>query len=451
MRNMIKKAMPVLACLALGVQAMALEAPLKYVAQDPDGERFFYARSSVELKAAAPEGDWKLPAFTSPTPLFATIKLGETERLMILDLTKADDPSYSRIHIDRNGNRDLTDDDPVDGEDVVSGIDADFANYQFPSVDLEYQIDGTTLPYRVGFMLVCYNLSIMKTAGADVNQIRNSMCFLVESLCDYETEVKIGEQTYAMAFVDNMFDGRFECRMLEPARSGGANPTFYPQGDEVFIGPKAQWTYFDSQTLCPVLAIGEQAFRPGIDCVGKKLTLSPIESRLVSVKLPGAIKRLTLIEDGSTSGGVTVYRNGGEAVLPAGNYKLLGYQMTRKDQQGDLWMLQANGSVKAEPFKVEQNGDALAMGEPLEMMVEATERNSNPIKSLLFGKKSVNVYLNFSMTGQAGEEIASLMRIEGDQTKIAMSEADPSQPREPKWMVTLEDGEVVTKGDFHYG
>ena len=93
-----------------------LEVPLEYV-KFPE-RRTSYLPGGIaypEKSLTPPEGDWKLPELTGEHPVFARLGLGEGEYLMILDRKARDEGFYTRLRIDTNLNRDLTDDPVVEG------------------------------------------------------------------------------------------------------------------------------------------------------------------------------------------------------------------------------------------------------------------------------------------------------------------------------------------------
>ena len=124
----------------------AIDVPLKYQKHPAASEDFYPSGSNgftVTLKK--PSGDWKLPALLSARPLYALVKIGDTERLCVLDRQKEDSKLYDRIYFDSNGNSNLTDDLIIDGN-IQSGPENRYGMLEFPAVDTKIEVDGKSLP-----------------------------------------------------------------------------------------------------------------------------------------------------------------------------------------------------------------------------------------------------------------------------------------------------------------
>ncbi len=87
--------------------AMPLQFPLKLVAAPAPGYGG-HQRLAISLKP--PKARYKMPKFVAARPLYASLKLGDKECLVVADFSTRNSGWYDRIYIDANGNRDLTDD-----------------------------------------------------------------------------------------------------------------------------------------------------------------------------------------------------------------------------------------------------------------------------------------------------------------------------------------------------
>ena len=103
--------------------------------------------SNFRWKPPRPAGDWNLPVLEGVQPLFAMVPLGDSNILAILDRHPADARFYNRMYFDRNANRDLTDDPPIDGDLQTPGRRYFFC--MFPPIDLEIEVGGHRMPYSL--------------------------------------------------------------------------------------------------------------------------------------------------------------------------------------------------------------------------------------------------------------------------------------------------------------
>jgi hypothetical protein len=139
--------------------AFAIDVPLKYQKHPAESEDFYpYGSNGFKVTLKKPSGDWTFPAFVSGKALYTLVKIGDAERLCVLDKQKEDAEFYNRIYFDSNGNNDLTDDAVLDGT-IRFG-----SNNQYCYVD--FQVSASLQ----GFSATCWNswpnLNSMKRASA---------------------------------------------------------------------------------------------------------------------------------------------------------------------------------------------------------------------------------------------------------------------------------------------
>jgi hypothetical protein len=139
-----------------------------------------------------------------------------------------------------------------------------------------------------------------------------------------------------------------------------------------------------------------------------------------------------------------MYQPAGEVVrVPAGKYRLLSYQILRRDGQGDLWRLTASGTGGSPLIEVVKgSGASPVFGEPFTPLIEVQTRTYGPPGSSSF---------SFSMFGRGGEIMSGLSHLEGTATRIPLSKTRKGFPREPAYTIVKPDGEIVAKGSFEYG
>ena len=180
--------------------------------------------------------------------------------------------------------------------------------------------------------------------------------------------------------------------------------------------------------------------------VGSRLTLTPLEGELGTLELPIEPERLSLAsEDGEHF--ITLLRPGKQVQVPPGNYRIGGYHLYRKDEQGDLWFLSAT-ATPASAFAGVGAGKATSLpwGEPFKPTASVPETAYEKFKSGTPG----SVQVEFSILGQGNEIVNEIRHVSGDSTEIPL---DPSgdHPEEPAFKVMTTKGKVETGGVFEYG
>jgi hypothetical protein len=446
-----------LACVALAratpAPAPATEATLRYTADSTQGA--FASGSMCPLQVAPPAGDWKLPKFQSDRPLYGELNLGDGSQLFVLDKAKADDPFYNRLYVDQNGNRDLTDDKPLAAGEQPNGLPQNYGYATFPSVDLTYRLGKDAYPYRFMLRLQASQLQRLSQVPWTDQNLQGMIYAIRTTQCGYEADLDLDGRRLHVVLVDNNCDGRLGAKIAKPTaanRSSMASLLSSQTPDNLFIGEEGQkFAYYDQQTLAETLVVGDKTYRVKADLPGKKLTLTPITENLGVLKLPGEFERLTLSSNGQA---VSLYKPASQISLPLGSYRMAGYTLTRKDDQGDLWQLVASGSgsttlpsvtIGAQPAE-------LKAGEPIVMQVEASlSGGGSGLLGALLGGGSSNAALRLVLQGQGGETISDVSRVSGNKTQIPLNPPSGPRPKAPSYKVVTAQGELVTQGNFEYG
>ena len=110
--------------LCAAVSAWAIDVPLTYVKHsDGEGPGQGGGFQQLVLTTAPPGSDYKLPAVSGPR-WFALASIGGEKRCFLFTAKKAGDPPCSRIFFDADGNRDLTDNPPIDESPPPEGVPA---------------------------------------------------------------------------------------------------------------------------------------------------------------------------------------------------------------------------------------------------------------------------------------------------------------------------------------
>lgn len=428
-------------CLSSG--AFGLDVPLKYE-KAPSNPKVFSpsGHGYCSLSPIKPPGDWKIPPLRSKEPLYGLVKLGDSDHLLIMDSLNADDDKYSRMLIDCNGNGDLNDDPPIDGKIQERNNPGNNYYYiEYPSVDMKIKIDGALVSY-------CITPYFAAKLKRDDDSLGEPYGFSFSVYCTYTGTFKIDKSQYSIRLVDVNGNGRFN----DPPKFMN-NPNFTkhygitPRGDVIFISNGNKVDYFDNQYLGDLLFIKDKLYDVKVDLAGGKMILTEVKKGLSKLKLPVTPEYFSIY---TVDGGhfLTAYQPSGNIVnVPVGNYKLMGYQILRKDEQGDLWCIDAVSTAESQAFSVSAQGMAtLNFGEPFTPSVFLpygfnTQSNLN------------NIPLIFNIEGKGKEVIINMNRRQGAATKIPLSKKRgyENRPQEPTYTIIKPDGEIISQGAFEYG
>jgi hypothetical protein len=163
--------------------------------------------------------------------------------------------------------------------------------------------------------------------------------------------------------------------------------------------------------------------------------------------LPGGFETLTLRTDTGAPKGVMMYRPAQTVPLPFGAYRLVQYDLLRKDGQGDTWTLNAKVSKECRPVVVAVGQEtSMAYGEPISPIV--TVRDGKIRRSFFWGSSAK---LDLAIQGAGHEEVTNISHVSGSNTTLPLSARNGRGPQEPRYKVTKPDGEVVSQGTFEYG
>jgi hypothetical protein len=414
-----------------------LEFELAYKTRQ-EREFFPYGGQHVQVSLEVPAGEWTLPPFVADKPVYTTLKFGDRNHLVVLDKGKKDDPFYTRLYFDANANNDLTDDSVHRG--TYHGDDH-MHRTEFHEISTTIVVDGEELPYVLQPQLYCYAFGQSKDVLAQENW--NNFQFYTSTLCAYRGELKLGKETYTVWVSDSNGNGRFDDRCVLHEHSG---PQLYGQGDGLYLAASSETMGYEyGQTLGEYLVVGGRVFRVAVSTPLGRMTLEPVTENLSKLVWPDQLEALE-VYDAASKSAVILRREGKQAPIPAGTYRLLNYRLTKKDKQGDLWQLRAIGTtsgpeVLAKPDHVAQ----LPLGEPFQPKVTIPDYSRQNIAHGADAQLSLDVY------GAGGEQITDLRHIDGNKTKIKLSRDDNQRPAEPVYKIINADGEMVATGKFEYG
>ncbi|MGD8535946.1 MAG: hypothetical protein PVF66_08865 [Candidatus Aminicenantes bacterium] len=424
--------------------AFAIDVPLKYQKHPAETEDFYPSGSNgFEVTLKKPSGDWKLPALISERPLYAIVKIGDTERLCILDRQKEDSKLYDRIYFDSNGNSNLTDDPVIDGT-VRFGPENRYGMLEFPAIDTKIEVDGKSLPYSFSPLVYIFNLKQLAKSEFDEKTVSQFVNFIVRLNCSYTGEFQIGNQKYSVILGDSNCNGLFNERfsVFKFKKPPPGRRRVYSLGDRFYITTGGKMDYYDSQILGDLLQVRDKLFKISVSTAEGKMTLTPVTDNLISVQMTADTERLSLYTEDEKHC-LMAYLPSKMIKVPAGKYRLYSYQVFKKDKQGDLWRLNATATTESPWVSVEGKGKTVVeLGEPYIPLVEVRVRENRS-----------RVSIGFDIEGKAKEFVTDLSHISGEQTQIALSKEEDlgHRPKEPTYKIVKTDGEVVTQGSFRYG
>ncbi|MBI4881198.1 MAG: hypothetical protein HY812_16305 [Planctomycetes bacterium] len=423
--------------------AEILEVPLEYRQNCDDKDATHPWGSAYALPSPdCPGGDWKLPELTGARPLYATLTLGETDFLVVLDRVAEKDGFYNRIRFDRNDNGDLTDDPVLLGDLAPFGDIKQYYVSFDDEVSVEYRLGGTVLPYRLGFSLQGQDQE--EGAGDDAPRF---IYFGVAAACHYAASFTLDGASYQVMLGDGDCNGAFSnTARIDENMHLSADQPIYAQGDSLYLTAEKKFSRGDDFLLGDLLVLGESIFTVKVDTAARTLTLAPAQGDLVPLKLSQAPERLLLLER-SFAHCVMMHRPA-IARIPAGDWRLLSYALLRTGKEGDLWRLEAAGSG-ATPFVSAAPGAEalLEFGEPYLPLAQVSEWSLQNMQE----NGATEASLAFNVQGRVQEFLTDLRRLAGDKSSIALSRSSTDRPAEPTYTIVTASGENVAEGTFEYG
>lgn len=426
----------------------AIEVPLKYE-KYPDAPKSFLPSGSVQLNIRPrgiplPGDPWTLPHLNTENPAYAFAKIGDKERLFVLDVQKKGDSSYNRLYFDANGNHNLRD-DPVFDALPTSKTDVGYPYVRFPAIDTTIEVDGKSLPYSFRPVIYGYTMRMAQVRADNQNISQYANIRLLVN-CAYSGEFQIDGQKYRVILGDKNCNGRFDDRLTflpSDKITGRIRTNIFARGDSFYITSGENIDSYNEQVCGDWLLVNDKLFEVRINAAKGLLSLTPVSGEnLASLKLAMKTERMSLgTEDGKHC--LIMYKPAKEIKIPQGRYKLLSYEVFRKDEQGDLWRLCA-AATKESPFMTLGEGQFVyEFGEPYVPIVDV-------LKAGVGGER---FYFMFNVEGKAKELLTDLSHISGTKTNILLSEKKNlgHRPKEPTYKVMKADGEVVQSGFFEYG
>lgn len=423
-----------------------IEIPLFYDRQpDKNAAYGFGGYAYRQLEADPPTDGWVLPDFVDDKPLFAVVEIGDSEFLAALDRKSTNDLFYNRLFFDRNGNRDLTDDPPLDGKTQSYGRE-NYFDCSFSSIDLDVEWDEHRLPYCIGLRV---NGSMPAKNEDDDDRLarygRRYPNLLVSPRCAYLGEFALDGVGYRIALCDSEANGSFDESASIPEGMRFGDGSLYARGDALYVTTGDRVVSSDHSLLGDFLGIGGRLFKARVDIPNGRIVLQPRTRQIGTLEFPAPMRSLTML---STSGkeSLVLVRAGTQAPVPADRWRLLQYELLKKDEWGDEWMLGARGTEDMRAVAVPENGSApLPVGEPLAASISVSDRMTSTSGT------NRMVRMSFNVLGQAGEKIADISRFSGTNTQHKLAPRSSNRPEGAAYRIIKPDGELVSSGSFEYG
>ena len=307
----------------------------------------------------APDGV-AMPAFNDKEPLFALWKvdIGKLTGPAARDggLWLALDRSgkgglYDLLYIDTNGNGSLADEKPI--RDEHAGFEWQemvfFAN--FDAVRLALPGDDGTITYHAGFHY--------QREGTGPHKI------YVSANCWYEGVVTIAGRRMLCSLIDGNANWRFGERSADSNQSDGyiLRPFDPGRGPQELID--AKWTPVGQYVL-----VDGKYYTMDIAPDGATVTFtqaSPAVGRII----PG--QGVSSLKIAGPAGTFELDGNSGFVEVPQGQYRLVGYEVVRKDANGVAWCAHGAGGDGDKAIVVRAGSETkLGFGEPFTWLLEAS-------------------------------------------------------------------------------
>lgn len=424
----------VVCAMAGAAAAQAIEVPLTFekLGEKEDGLRGWYYQGEEVT-----DGRLKLP---SPNAYPSFFVLGGRQFYFAFDKANATDTFYSRLYFDANGNLDLTDDACIEAKEEP--VNEYYAFLKFPPFDVEYQLQGQTLPYSVSIYIIKY----LKQEQAPTTPKRPQ--FHLRNACVWTGSLDVNGTEYKIAFGDSNVDGNYGATITH--RTDAPEYLVF-EGDRVRVSrPGSAGTPYDSMFLSTNLFIGDNYYTVEVRTAERKAVLTPMAMPPVALKLEPEMYQVQLVSKDSKTG-LCLFDPAGTVHIPPGTYYVASYVSSRTDEQGDRWVLVAHGDLKtamltAGGAEAAATAAELPVGPPYRALVVNEENQFKKIQVL-----DDDWRLLLSVKGRGDEVVGGILRVEGENTHYKLSKNRPNSPLEPEWKVVTEDGEVVASGVFEYG
>lgn len=343
--------------------------------------------SSLDLTTNIPP-NVSLPAFKA-RPYFAFWKTPLDPaggRWICLDRSRRNGP-YDCLYVDNNGSGRLDDKAPA-----LARLDS--YNAFFPAAALTFKGEDGPITYHVLFRFYQYD--------------RNEPRLLISSGGWYEGQVSFGGVKKRIQLID-----------------GNVNGTFNDLGDDPYGSDRIQMMGANAQErfLGKLLELDGKLFKVEVARDGAFIKVAEAENvPLGSVKVPDDVSEFAAY---GQNGHFVRKPDHGTFTLPEGSYRMVSWDINRKDEKGTPWTLSGYSFPKTAVFDVARDKPVtLAIGEPVHAQLKATESGRQ-------------ITFNLSFVGQQEESIQMLRNNE--------------RPRGPRLMLANASGTLCYTNTFEFG
>jgi hypothetical protein len=349
----------------------------------------YHGYSQVQL-TTTPPANVTLPKLDAGNgkPYFAEWKTPmdpSGKRWICVDRTRKTGP-YNRLFIDSNGNGRLDDETPV-----MARLDSNFGH--FSATPLTFKGEDGPITYHLAFRFYQYG--------------NNQAQLVAQSAGWYEGSVKFDGVKKHLRLMDNNVNGTFNDIKSDPYRS-----------DCVEVDDERSGTRF----LGRLLEVDGKYFTFNADRDGAFVKVQKADVTLGPVQMPTNITSFAAF---GTNGYFVRQAAKGEFTLPVGQYRVVSWEIQRKDDKGANWELSAYNFPDTHHFEVVASQPVvLDIGEPVKAVLTSKARGTQTGFDLKF-------------VGKQGEDIQFLR--------------DNQRPRGPKLMLANADGTLCYTNTFEFG
>jgi|ERR1019366_218486 hypothetical protein len=306
-------------------------------------------------------------------------------RWLCLDRTRKSGP-YDRLFIDANGNGRLDDETPVMGR-------VDSNNGTFPATPVVFKGEDGPVTYHLAFRFYQYEKSPAQ--------------LLASSAGWYEGMVNFDGVKKRILLVDGNVNGTFNDMSSDPYKSDRVQVDGDKTGER-FLGR--------------MLEVDGKFFNVQADRDGAFIKVQKAENvALGSVHVPENIVNCSVY---GTNGHFVRKPANGEFTIPTGIYRMVRWEIQRKDDKGVPWTLSGYNFPKSSDFEV-------AADKPVTLDI------GEPVKAELSTEEGKQIAFNLKFVGKQNEAI-EMMR-------------DNQRPRGPKLMLASADGSLCYTNSFEFG
>lgn len=400
-----------------------------------DGSQFCPTGNATLTTITTPPAGLKVPSATTPQPLYAQFPLGDTTCSIMLDKTSTSLTTYDRVYLDTNFNADLTDEKPLTSPDSRHAS----SKYTRLPFEIRVPINGKQVPCPLGILVSTYE-------GPD-HETKTQV--LLQTRACYVGKLSMGGKRYNVAVSDSNANGRFDdvvSSRSEANWTASRKSAYYPSDHLYILSPESEMWYDDAGAL-GLLFINGTLYDTKVDIPAGVLHLIPFAGKTAHLKLPMDIEKMTVFSPDAKRS-VFAVAPGREMIVPEGEWLAGDYAVRRVDSDGAEWRLIAMSSDKAKLVMATADSPAtLVFGEPYRLFLSVPEKS---VKNVRGGKDTAE--LEYVAIGQGDEMVLRMQLQSGLPMSTAMTSGTrANQPREPAYLITKPDGELVAKGAFEYG